>query len=101
MARVPYSSTVGSIMYVMVCTHSNIAQADSVVIKYMSCPEKTHWQVVKWILRYLREISNCCLKFGRNNDTLVDFVGSEYIEALDRIRLLSRYVFCISNCVVS
>ena len=42
MARVPYSSAVGSIMYAMVCTRSNISQAISVVSIYMSCPGKEH-----------------------------------------------------------
>ncbi|KAH9782808.1 Integrase catalytic domain-containing protein [Citrus sinensis] len=35
MARVPYASVVGSLMYVMVCTRPNISQAVSIVSKYM------------------------------------------------------------------
>lgn len=47
MARVPYTSVVGSLMYAMVCTRPDIAQAVSVVSRYMSCPGKGHWEVVK------------------------------------------------------
>jgi hypothetical protein len=36
MSRVPYSSTFGSLMYVMVCTRPNIAHAVRVVRKYMN-----------------------------------------------------------------
>jgi hypothetical protein len=53
MSRVPYSSIVGSLMYAMVCTRPDIAHAVEVVSKYMKNPGKEHWEVVKWILRYL------------------------------------------------
>jgi hypothetical protein len=36
MEKVPYSSAVGSLMYLMVCTRLDIAQAVSVVSKYFS-----------------------------------------------------------------
>ncbi|XP_071916254.1 secreted RxLR effector protein 161-like [Coffea arabica] len=101
MARVPYSNAVGSIIYAMVCTRPNIAQAVSMVSKYMSCPGKAHWQAVKWILRYLRGTSNYSLEFGRNNDTLVGFADSDYVGDLDKRRSLSGYVFCIGDCAVS
>jgi hypothetical protein len=54
MSRVPYSSTVGSLMYAMVCTRPDIAHAVGVVSRYMNNPGKEHWEEVKWILRYLR-----------------------------------------------
>ena len=41
-------------MYAMVCTRPNIAQAILVVSKYMVNQGKEHWNVVKWILRYLK-----------------------------------------------
>ena len=42
MSKVPYASTVGSLMYAMVCTRPNIAHAVGVLIKYMSNPGKEH-----------------------------------------------------------
>ena len=63
MSQVPYSSVVRSIMYAMICTHPNIAQAVSVVIKYMANPGKGHWQEVKWILKYLQDTIGVCLEF--------------------------------------
>jgi hypothetical protein len=39
---VPYSSSVGSLMNVMVCTIPHIAQAVGVVNRYMSNPGKIH-----------------------------------------------------------
>ena len=101
MARVPYSSAVGSIMYAMVCTRPDISQAVSVVSRYMANPGKEHWQAVKWILRYLKGTSNFCLEFGRTSNSLVGFVDSDYAGDLDRRRSLTGYVFCIGGCAVS
>ena len=40
MNKVPYASTVGSLMYVMVCTRPNIAHVVRVVSRFMSRPGK-------------------------------------------------------------
>ncbi|CAL2237091.1 unnamed protein product [Prunus armeniaca] len=54
MEKVPYANVVGCLMYAMVCTRPDIAQAISVVSRYMGNPGKQHWDAVKWILRYLK-----------------------------------------------
>ena len=47
MSKVPYASTIGSLMYAMVCTRPNIAHAVGVVSRFMSRPGKQHWEAVK------------------------------------------------------
>lgn len=64
MARVPYASAVGCLMYGMVCIRPDLAQAVSQVSKYMSNPGRAHWNAVKWILRYLKGTVDCGLMFG-------------------------------------
>ena len=64
MDGVPYASAVGSLMYAMVCTRPDIAQAVGVVSRYLQNPGRQHWEVVKWILRYLKSMSKHCLCFG-------------------------------------
>jgi hypothetical protein len=56
MSRLPYSSTIGSLMYVMVCTRPYIAHEVGVVSRYMNNPGKAHWEEVKRILRYFKVI---------------------------------------------
>ena len=51
MHHVPYASTVGGLMYAMVCTRPDIAHAISTVSIFMSNPGRPHWEAVKWILR--------------------------------------------------
>ena len=47
MYKVPYASTIGSLMYAMVCTRLDIAHAMGVVSRYMSHLGIEHWNVVK------------------------------------------------------
>ena len=70
MSKVPYSSTVGSLMYAMVCTRLDIAHAVGVVSRYMNDPGKEHWMAVKWILRYLRGTTSHALCFGGSSTVL-------------------------------
>ena len=39
MSRVPYSNTIGCLMYAMLCTRSDISHAVGVVSKYMANPK--------------------------------------------------------------
>jgi hypothetical protein len=47
MFKVPYSSAIGSLMCVMVCTRPDIAHIMGVVSRYMNNPGKEHWEEVK------------------------------------------------------
>ena len=53
MERVPYASSVESLMYVMVCCRSDITHAVSQVSRFMAQPGREHWRVLKEIFRYL------------------------------------------------
>ena len=70
MSKVLYASVVGSSMHAMVCTRLDIAHAVGVVSRYMSHPRIEHWNVVKWILGYLRGTSSKCLHFGGSTTDL-------------------------------
>ena len=54
MNRIPYASTVGSIIYAMTCTRPNVACSLGVVSRYQSDLDKNHRKVVKVILKYLK-----------------------------------------------
>ncbi|KAL0458952.1 UNVERIFIED_CONTAM: Retrovirus-related Pol polyprotein from transposon TNT 1-94 [Sesamum latifolium] len=52
MEKVPYSNAIGSIMFLMVCTRSDIAYAISCLSRYMTNAGPPHWEALKWLLRY-------------------------------------------------
>jgi hypothetical protein len=70
MSRVPYLSTVSSLMCVMVCIRPDIAHAVGFARRYMKNPGKEHWEAVKWILKYLRGTTTHALCFG-GSDTIL------------------------------
>ncbi|KAA0067284.1 Gag-Pol [Cucumis melo var. makuwa] len=47
MSRVPYASAVGSLMFAMICTRSDIADVVGVVSRYMANPGREHSNIVK------------------------------------------------------
>ena len=54
MSRILYASTMGSIVYAMMCMRLDVAYLLRVVSRYQSNPGENHWKVVKIILKYLR-----------------------------------------------
>ncbi|GKE17459.1 hypothetical protein Tco_1425036 [Tanacetum coccineum] len=80
MAKVPYASAVGSVMYDMVCTMPNIAHVVGVVSRFMSSPGKEHWEAVKWLLRYLKCTLKATLCFSKKEVVLEGFSDSDYAE---------------------
>jgi hypothetical protein len=101
MSRVPYSSTIGSLMYAIVCTRPDIEHTVGVMSKYMNNPGKEHWEAVKWILRYLRGTTTHALCFGGSDMFLQGCVDSYMASDKDSRRRTTGYVFTIGGTTVS
>ena len=74
MSRVPYSNTIGCLMYAMVCTRTDISHAVGVVSKYVENLGKENWNAVKWVLWFLRGTSDYCITFNSKSDFVCGFV---------------------------
>ena len=101
MAKVPYSSTVGGLMYTMICTRLDIAFAVGVFSRYMSNPGKKHWEAMKGIMRYLNGTRKLCIFFGRNGACVFGYTDANYARDIDKRRSTSSYVFMFTGGVVS
>jgi hypothetical protein len=101
MARVPYASTIGSLMYAMVCIRPDISHAVGVVSRYMSNPGKQHSEAVKWILRYLRGTTEKCLTFKKDELKLEGYVDSNFAGKVDRRKSTTGYVFTLGSTAIS
>ena len=99
MAKVPYASAVGCLMYAMVCTRPDLAHAVSQVCKYMSKPGRRHWEAVKWIFRYLKGTVGHGIIFGSQQDDplVVGYVDLNYAGDLDDRRSITGYVFTLGG----
>nr|GEV91020.1 retrovirus-related Pol polyprotein from transposon TNT 1-94 [Tanacetum cinerariifolium] len=83
---------------------ANIAYAVSIVNRYLANPGKSHWEAVKWILKYLWGTANVGLIYGTNRDNHMDvtgFVDSDYAKDPDKGRSITGYAFLVQGCVVS
>lgn len=79
----------------------DIAHAVSVVSHYMDNPRKAYWQVVKWILIYLKGSTDMGLVFGRGinevHSHVTGFCDSDFAGDLDCRRSLTSYVFMLGG----
>lgn len=101
MSNIIYPSVVGSLMYVMVCTQQDIAHAVGVVSRYMSNSGMENWNVVKWILKYLRGTTSKALCFKGSNATLQGYVDSDLACDINTRRSTTGYIFTIGGTAIS
>ena len=101
MAKVSYTSAVGSLMYAMVCTRPDLAYAFGVVSRFLSNLGREHWNAVKWILRYLREISDLKITFGGKKPLLVSYTDSDMSGDVDSSKSLSDYLVTFAGGAVA
>ncbi|GJV04859.1 hypothetical protein Tco_1338428 [Tanacetum coccineum] len=91
-------------MYLMVCTRPDIAYAVSIVSRYLTNQDKTHWEAVKWILNYLKGTANVGLVYAREQGKHVDvdcFIDADYAKDPNKGRSITPFVFMVHGCVVS
>ena len=104
MTHVPYASAVGSLMYIMVCTRSDLSQVISIVSRYMHNPRRGHWEAVKWIFRYIKgtiDIGLVLKKDVTGKQECIGYVDFDYAGDVDKCRSTTRYVFTLSQVPVS
>ncbi|MCO5602938.1 hypothetical protein L7F22_057079 [Adiantum nelumboides] len=101
MAKVPYFSTVGSLMYAMVATIPNISFAVGVVSRFMENLGRKHWDTVKHLLRYLKGIASKHLDFGNSDASIVGYMNADYVGCVDTWKSTSGYIFLFTGAPVS
>ena len=100
-SKVPYASTIGSLMYAMVYTKLDIANVVGVVSKFMSRPGKQHWEAVKWILRYLKGSSDTCFCFTGASLKLQGYIDADFAGDIDSRKSTTRFVFTLGGTAIS
>ncbi|XP_040372859.1 secreted RxLR effector protein 161-like [Rosa chinensis] len=103
MMNVSYARVVGCLIYARICTRPGLAQALSIVSKYKVNPGRRHWQVVKWILYYLRVTKEHESVFERQQEQayIAGPKGSDLAGDVDKTRPATSYVFTCGEGLVS
>lgn len=67
-----------------------------VISMFMANPGKSHWESLKWTMKYLKGSTKLGLKFLKQADTscpVVGVVDSDFAGNLDTMKSLSGFVF--------
>ena len=93
-----YASTIGSIMYAMVCTHPDVSYALSATSIYQANPGESHWAAVKNILKYLKSTKDMVLVYGGEDELVVrGYTDASFQTDKDDFRSQSSYVFILTE----
>ncbi|XP_058733051.1 uncharacterized protein LOC131604637 [Vicia villosa] len=102
MNKIPYASAIGSIMYAMLCTRSDVFYALSATSRYQYDPGDTHWVAVKNVLKYLRKTKDSFLIYGGHEElAVIGYTDASFQTDKDNFRSQSRYVFCLNGGTIS
>jgi hypothetical protein len=101
MKNIPYKSATGSLMYLVMTSRPDIAQAVSVVSQYTTNPRTKHWSAVKRIFCYLRGTMQEGLRFkGNGNIEIIGYCDSDLGGDKQTRKSRSRYVFMLANAAI-
>lgn len=103
MSKVPYANTVKCLIYLMIYTIPNLAHISNLVSRYMSKLMKAHWEALKWVFNYLKDIDNESLLFDGTftSQKVMMYVDSNYTGDIDRKRSLTGYLLKFGGGLVS
>ena len=99
--QVPYASTVGSLMYTMLCTRPDIYYSIGIVDWYQSNPGPKHWEAVKHILQYLRRTRDYMLVYRCEDLIPIGYIDFDFHSDLDFRKSISGYVFTLGGGAIS
>jgi len=82
----------------------DLSQAISMIFRYMHDPDRGHWEVVRWILQYIKGTVDVALVFEKDigdKQESTCYMNSDYVRNLDKHQSTTGYVFTLSQAPVS
>ena len=102
MSKIPYASTIRSIMYAMICTRPDVSYALSMTSRFQSNPGEGYWTSIKNILKYLKRTKDSFLVYGGEDGLVVKgYTDSSFQTDKDDSISLSSFVFFLNGGAVS
>ncbi|GJY04052.1 retrotransposon protein, putative, ty1-copia subclass [Tanacetum coccineum] len=103
MWRVPYPSTIGSIIYAVRCTRPNVAFAQNLFSHFKQNPRQIRWTTVKTILKYLRNTKDMVLVYGEKPEAELKvscYADASFQTDKDDTKSQTGYVFVLNGGAV-
>ena len=101
MAKVPYASAIGSLIYVILCTRPDIAYVVCMTSTFQFNPGLEHWVAIKSIFKYLRRTKGLILTYGGGDLQIDGFIDSYFQSDVDDRKFISSFVFICNGGAVS
>ncbi|XP_042511708.1 secreted RxLR effector protein 161-like [Macadamia integrifolia] len=102
MKDIPSSSAIGSLMYAMIYTHSDISFAVGMLVIYVSNPGMDHWVAAKKVMRYLKGTREYMLTYKASDRLeVIGYSDSDYVRCLDSRKSTSGYIFLLAGGTIS
>ena len=100
-----YSRMIGSLIYLVTCTHPNLAFSVSYRSSFSSHPLKRHHTAVNMVFHYLAGTHSIALMYKRSPTSvplsIVAFSDSDYAPCSDTRRSVSGYALMFNGCSIS
>lgn len=85
----------------MVYIRQHIGHVVGVVSWFTENLGKSHWEIVKWILRYLRGTIKICLYLKKWELKVQGYVDPDFGGEVDHQKSIISYIFTVSTLAVS
>jgi len=97
----PYSSLVGSLLYLSNSTRPDIVHAVNKLARFMAAPTEQHWLAAKGVLRYLAGTPNLGITYGGNHKAYpTGYCDADYAGCADTRRSTTGFTFlCFGGAV--
>ena len=79
----------------------DIAHVMGVVSRYMIRPGEQNWEVVKWLLRNLRGLTDTCLCFTGVSLELQGYIDADLVGNIDSRKSTTWFVFTLGGITIS
>lgn len=97
----PFQQLIGSIMYLAVCTRSDIAYSVSYLSQFNVNHTKEHWLAVKRVLKYLKGTKDVGIVYQKGNAPVTGFVDSDWANNILDRKSFYGYFFMLANGPIS
>lgn len=100
--NIPYREAVGSLMHLAVVSRPDIMYGVSLVSRYLNCFDHTHWNVVKKIMKYLKETKDYGLCYSSSQKNEIEaFSDADYAKDTTTRKSLTGYVFIKNGAAIT
>jgi hypothetical protein len=100
LAKLPYRSLIGSLMYLSIGSRPDIAFSVSKLSQFLDCYRKVHWDAAIRVVRYLKGTRGFQLHLG-GGSSLVGHSDSSWADDCDTRRSQMGYCFSLGAGVIS